>query len=198
MKEIKAVAGERVKLALTFQGEPTPEAVWTKEGQDKPITSSKGLGISLTTTADETKLAFNNITKEQAGTYTLTVSNDSGKETVSSTIIVRGRPSPPENLSASLDGAVCNLYWKLSPDNGGAPIEHYQIERHDSEKGSWMACGRTKDNQFEAKGLLPGRQYKFRVTAVNRYGDSDAAESAEAINVGAPKDDGKDVSGRGT
>ena len=41
----------------------------------------------------------------------------------------------------------------------------------DSEKNSWCACGHTKDNTLSVP-CLPGLQYRFRVTAVNRIGDS--------------------------
>ena len=37
----------------------------------------------------------------------------------------------------------------------------------DSEKNSWCACGHTKDNTLSVP-CLPGLQYRFRVTAVNR------------------------------
>ena len=37
----------------------------------------------------------------------------------------------------------------------------------DSEKNSWCACGHTKENTLSVP-CLPGLQYRFRVTAVNR------------------------------
>ena len=37
------------------------------------------------------------------------------------------RPEPPEGLTASVDGDKCVLMWKRSKDDGGAPIEHYQV-----------------------------------------------------------------------
>ena len=65
------------------------------------------------------------------------------------------------------------------------PLYVRQIERIDSAKGSWLACGRCKANEsdFRAKGLLPGRQYSFRVSAVNRMGESDPAEANEVITI---------------
>lgn len=51
------------------------------------------------------------------------------------------------------------------------------------EKGQWTACGKSPatENTFSARGLLPGRQYKFRVSAVNQYGDSDPAEAKDYV-----------------
>ena len=54
------------------------------------------------------------------------------------------------------EGNKCSLVWKRSPDDGGMPIDYYQVERFDSEKNSWQACGRSKETNFEALGLLEG------------------------------------------
>jgi len=76
-----------------------------------------------------------------------------------------------------VEGSACNLLWKKVKDDGGAPVEYYQIEKFDSEKNAWSACGHTKDNTFDVLGLLPDRDYKFRVCAVNSQGDSDPVTS---------------------
>ena len=55
-------------------------------------------------------------------------------------------------------------------------IPNAQLEKMDSEKNSWCACGHTKDNTLSVP-CVPGLQYRFRVTAVNRIGDSEALTS---------------------
>lgn len=44
-----------------------------------------------------------------------------------------------------------------------------------------MACGKSHGNTFDAKGLMKGHDYKFRVSAVNEHGDSDPTEAKETI-----------------
>ena len=56
-----------------------------------------------------------------------------------------------------------------------------QVERFELDRGCWMACGKSHGNTFDAKGLLQGREYKFRVSAVNEHGDSDPAVAKETI-----------------
>ncbi len=46
-----------------------------------------------------------------------------------------------------------------------------------------MACGKSHGNTFDAKGLLKGHEYKFRVSAVNEHGDSDPIEAKETITM---------------
>ena len=52
-----------------------------------------------------------------------------------------------------------------------------------------MACGKSHDNTFEVKGILPGREYRFRVSAVNEHGDSDATEAPNKICVSLESED---------
>lgn len=59
------------------------------------------------------------------------------------------------------------------------------MERFETEKGDWLACGRSKETTFDAKGLIQGHEYKFRVSAVNKYGYSDTTESNETLLIGA-------------
>ena len=56
-----------------------------------------------------------------------------------------------------------------------------QLEKMDNEKSSWCACGHTLDNTISL-ACLPGLVYKFRVSAVNRLGDSEPLVS-ENISV---------------
>ena len=65
-----------------------------------------------------------------------------------------------------------------------------QVERLDCDKGSWMACGRCKagESEYTALGLLPDRRYRFRVSAVNRMGESEPAEAQETLTVDKEED----------
>ena len=52
-----------------------------------------------------------------------------------------------------------------------------------------MACGKSHGNSFDAKGLMSGLEYKFRVSAVNEYGDSDPTEAKETIKMMSSAED---------
>ena len=59
-----------------------------------------------------------------------------------------------------------------------------------------MACGKAHGNTFDAKGLIKGREYKFRVSAVNEHGDSDPTEAKETVTITASGSDEIDSSVR--
>jgi len=166
-RDVTATAHERIKFEAAVFGEPAPSVAWTK-GED-PVE-----GVHIVNTESSTKIVFDKIKKDQAGTYTLTINNRSGSDTAKFTVKVLDRPAAPEPpMKATMEGSNCVLLWKKVKEDGGMPIEHYQIEKLDSEKDSWCACGHTKDNTYTIKGLLPGHQYTFRICAVNSIGDSD-------------------------
>ena len=62
------------------------------------------------------------------------------------------------------------MYYKLFNNNY---ILKIQIEKMDEERGSWCACGHTKENCYAVRGLVSGHSYRFRICAVNKIGDSD-------------------------
>ena len=128
LHDLVVIAGERVKFDLPFQGIPTPEVTWIKDGdEDTPLETSSDKNLIITNTEHSTKLAINNVAKKHRGKYTVIIKNASGTDTAKGELKVLDRPEPPEGLTASVDGDKCVLMWKRSKDDGGSPIEHYQV-----------------------------------------------------------------------
>merc|ERR1712240_993542 len=159
----------RLKFDVPIFGEPAPEVCWMKG--DEAIQDDRS--ITIMNTESHTKLVFNSISKANEGKYNLVIRNKSGEDSASFSVSVLDRPEAPEGpMKVSIEGTAITLLWKKIKDDGGAPLEHYQLEKIDNEKSSWCACGHTKENTLTVP-CLPGLQYRFRVTAVNRIGDSE-------------------------
>ena len=61
---VRAVAGDRVKFCLPYVGEPAPEIRWVREGEgadgaEQEVQSDRAKAVTLSNTADETKLVRN-------------------------------------------------------------------------------------------------------------------------------------------
>jgi len=192
LHDVTLVFGDRLKFDVPIFGEPAPEVVWTFEpasssggdaNEPVALSSTPDRNVVVTSSDTQAKLVINSVTKKFAGKFVLTVSNASGSDSAKAEVKVLDRPAAPEGLQATVEGTTCSLLWKKSKDDGGAPIEHYQVERFDFERGQWMAVGKSSasDNSFKSRGMLPGREYKFRVSAVNEYGDSDVAEAKDSV-----------------
>lgn len=186
LRDVTASVNDRVKFDLPIFGEPAPTVVWAKG--DTPVEELGDKSIVVTTTDTHTKLVINSLKKCHEGTYHVTISNRSGQDAAKVAIKVLDRPAAPEApMKTTVEGSVCNLLWKKVKEDGGSPIEHYQIEKMDDERGSWCACGHTKDNSYAVRGLLPGRIYRFRICAVNKIGDSDFLTS-DPVSVSEAED----------
>lgn len=190
MRDVTAEAKERIKFDVAIFGEPAPEVTWYKG--EETIEELGDSSIVVMNTETHSKIVFNSITKAHAGSYSIVVRNKSGEDTAKVNVRVLDRPAAPEGpMKTTVEEGNVTLLWKKVKDDGGAPIEHYQLEKKDNEKMTWAACGHTADNTLTLPGLMPGLTYQFRVCAVNRIGDSDPLTS-ENITI-----DGEDALTRG-
>lgn len=93
-----------------------------------------------------------------------------------------GKPEGPLDVSnITKDG--CTLKWKKPKDDGGEPIEAYLVEKFDPDTGIWLPVGKTDGAapEMEVDGLIPGHEYKFRVKAINKEGESEPLETFGSI-----------------
>lgn len=75
----------------------------------------------------------------------------------------------------------CTLKWKKPKDDGGEPIEGYLVEKFDPDTGVWLPVGKTTGPEMKVEGLTPGHEYKFRVKALNKEGESEPLETFSSI-----------------
>jgi hypothetical protein len=83
--------------------------------------------------------------------------------------------------ASDIHSTGCTLKWRRPKDDGGCPIEYYQVEKLDPDTGLWIPCGRSPEPTMDVKGLTPMKEYKFRVCAVNEEGESLPLEGDETI-----------------
>ncbi len=82
------------------------------------------------------------------------------------------------------------LEWKAPASDGGFPVSAYHIQAADVEsKQHFRDFGKVdaKTVKYEVKGLVPGKDYVFRIKAENPVGMSDkAAEILKPVKAGNP------------
>lgn len=69
----------------------------------------------------------------------------------------------------------CTLSWKKPLTDGGSRIICYVLEVLNGED-KYKELMRSKNMQYSAKDLVEGREYNYRVKAVNDSGESAAKE----------------------
>lgn len=75
----------------------------------------------------------------------------------------------------------CKLKWKKPLDDGGEPIDGYLVEKFDPDTGIWLPVGKSDIPEMTVDGLTPGHEYKFRVKALNKEGESEPLETFGTI-----------------
>ena len=79
------------------------------------------------------------------------------------------------------------LAWKPPPDDGGAKIEKYLVEKKPKGSNRWTKVpGILKEPECTAKNLDEGEEYEFRVMAVNEHGESEPLMTTEPIKAKHP------------
>jgi len=79
--------------------------------------------------------------------------------------------------------------WKAPTDDGGAPVEHYRLEKRSKGSNKWQKVpGKipADETQTTARNLDEGEEYEFRVIAVNAHGDSDPLVSSSSVKAKYP------------
>ena len=94
-------------------------------------------------------------------------------------------PLEPENIDANTVG----LKWKPPKDDGGAKILRYVIEKKPKGSDKWSKVpgsipGDTTEG--EAKNLDAGKDYDFRVRAVNENGESEPLQTDRPVTAKHP------------
>ncbi|XP_013148822.1 PREDICTED: twitchin isoform X2 [Papilio polytes] len=187
LRDVTLSAGAALRLEAAVTGEPAPAVEWRY--QNMPLRPSKA--VTIDSPEYFTKLVIRPVRRDDSGEYTVTAVNSSGKDTVTINVVVTDKPTKPEGplqiSDVHKEGAT--LKWKRPKDDGGAPIEYYQVDKLDTETGCWVPCARSEEPKCEVTGLTPGKEYKFRVSAVNSEGESEPLVSETSIVAKNPFDE---------
>lgn len=168
-----------IALDVNISGEPPPTVTWKFNG--KELTSNDEIRID--NIDYNTKFFVMKAKRAQSGRYTVHAKNSVGEDTAEFDITILGKPGKPKGpLEASdITKNGCKLKWQKPEDDGGSPIEYYEIEKLDPLTGQWIPCGKSSEPEFNVTGLQEGKPYKFRVKAVNKEGESDELEQEKPI-----------------
>ncbi|KRF85408.1 twitchin isoform X27 [Drosophila virilis] len=187
LRDVTISAGTALKLDAVITGEPAPKVEW--KFSNYPLQSGKNTTIE--TPDYYTKLVIRPTQRGDSGEYLVTATNSSGKDSVLINVNITDKPTPPNGplQISDVHKEGCHLKWKRPNDDGGTPIEYFQIDKLDPETGYWLPCGRSTEPQADITGLTPGNEYKFRVSAVNAEGESAPLVGEESIIAKNPFDE---------
>lgn len=179
LKPLTIKSGLVVNLDINVAGEPPPKITWFYDG--KELTSNDE--ITIDSSDYKTKFFISKAKRKQSGKYTIVAKNEVGEDTADLEINILGKPGTPKGpLEVSdVHKHGCKLKWKKPDDDGGSPVDYYEIEKLDPLTGQWVPCARSNEPEATITGLQEGKPYKFRVKAVNKEGESEPLETEKSI-----------------
>ena len=94
------------------------------------------------------------------------------------------KPGPPGSPKLKdWSKSYADLCWIKPTRDGGSPILGYSVEAQKSGSAQWDKIN--KDNikicAFRVQGLIEGMEYRFRIRAINKIGESEPRELSETV-----------------
>lgn len=169
--------GGTVSLHIAFRGKPTPLATWSKVDGELPVMAD------VNTTDTFSTLTIEGCTRYEAGKYTLSLENNSGRKSITFTIKVLDTPGPPGAITfKDVTRGALTMMWDAPSNDGGSRIHHYIVDKREASRLAWQEVSSKSSRQMvRVTGLDIGVPYLFRVTAVNQYGQGEPLEMTEPI-----------------
>ncbi|RWS24197.1 twitchin-like protein, partial [Leptotrombidium deliense] len=189
LKNVTLKVGKGHHFDVDIIGEPPPKITWTF-GDDK-LKVMNDDHFKIDNVDYHSDFNLQKAERKHSGKYTITATNEYGSDSVSVDVIVIGKPGKPEGPLDIFDvhKEGCKLEWKKPKDDGGVPIKGYEVEKLDPKSGRWTRCGKTDKTELEVTGLTPGKEYLFRVSAINEEGESEPLEALKPIIAKNPYDE---------
>ncbi|XP_068826587.1 myosin light chain kinase, smooth muscle isoform X5 [Capricornis sumatraensis] len=187
----KVRAGESVELFGKVAGTQPITCTWMKFR--KQIQDSEH--IKVENSEQGSKLTIRAARQEHCGCYTLLVENKLGSRQAQVNLTVVDKPDPPAGTPCASDirSSSLTLSWYGSSYDGGSAVQSYSVEIWDSVDKTWKELATCRSTSFNVQDLLPDREYKFRVRAINVYGTSEPSQESELTALGEkPEEEPKD------
>ena len=121
------------------------------------------------------------------GVYNATafIMNQASGKTVDFIFSPDGSPIPPSSPTSLTATAYSSteifLNWSTPTMSGGSPITAYKIERNDGN--GFNVIQNTLTLTYQDTGLTPGKQYSYRISAINAAGTSDPSNISYATTM---------------
>ncbi|XP_041468950.1 twitchin-like isoform X3 [Lytechinus variegatus] len=189
-REITAVAGEKFRVEISFEGSPPPNITWSRSDKNG-ITVEPTRRITFEDTELSTIMVNSEAERGDAGTYAVTFNNEKGTDTATVRIIVVDKPSAPEGPLAATDVTAdfCRLSWKPPQDDGGSRVTNYVIEKQAAGRSAWTKVSTyVRTTSYDVVNLDEGSVLKFRVMAENQYGVGPPLEGSQPVTIKDPFD----------
>lgn len=172
-------AGSSTVVEIPFVASPKPTVKWSwkpaKAGSQETTPRFKP-----DVAAGLTSLPIGKVKGEDAGDYSVKISNELGDVSVTVHLLVLDKPSPPRNPEITENtGERVVFNWKEPEFKGDKPdaVLEYVVEMRESSMRVASPVATTKELSTPIEDLKIDKTYIFSVAAKNSVGQSDFVEA---------------------
>uniref|UniRef100_A0A3Q4GT05 Fibronectin type-III domain-containing protein n=1 Tax=Neolamprologus brichardi TaxID=32507 RepID=A0A3Q4GT05_NEOBR len=164
-------------LFVTIRGRPEPEVKWSKEGDTLSEQETRKAFTSVFNNCMRNSYKIDNLQEGCFYYFRVLAVNEFGTGLPAETteaIKVSEVPLPPGKIT--LNDVTCSsarLSWEKPAHDGGSKITCYIVEMQAKGDDTWTKCSESKALDAIIDGLTKGKEYFFRVCAVNEKGKSE-------------------------
>merc|ERR1712211_31560 len=118
------------------------------------------------------------LSRKDQGQVTCEASNMNGTAKAKMNLVVYSKPGPPEDrlIVSDINATGCKLSWQATKHTGGLPVD-YLVEKYIVSADAWAKQGVTSSTYLKVNDLETGKEYEFRVFAVNEIGESEGLKT---------------------
>ncbi|KAI8488694.1 Titin-like [Branchiostoma belcheri] len=146
-------AGNPLRLYVPIHGKPTPEVVWTKEGEEE-LTNRAIINNS----PYASEFLIDDTNRTDVGKYTITLKNDTGVAQATVSVRILDTPGKPRNLRAK-------------------DVTNYIVERREMSRQTWSTISVKNPKPIcIIRNMVESNKYYFRVLPENEYGIGEPCE----------------------
>ncbi|CAJ1057448.1 titin-like [Xyrichtys novacula] len=170
-------AGETFIIDADYFGKPLPEVTWLKDGKEIDKVTPR---MEVKNTLTHTTLTVRDCVRVDGGHFTLNLNNTGGSISIPVNVKVLDKPGPPDGLLKVkvVSAEKCNLHWNPPLNDGGANVSHFIIEKRETSRVTWTGVeSHVEALSYKVTKLVPGKEYIFRIAAVNKFGVGEFLES---------------------
>merc|ERR1712203_1317762 len=118
------------------------------------------------------------LSRKDQGHLSCEGSNMNGSAKAKMNLVVYSKPGPPEDrlIVSDINATGCKLSWQATKHTGGLPVD-YLVEKYIVSADAWAKQGVTSSTYLKVNDLETGKEYEFRVFAVNEIGESEGLKT---------------------
>ncbi|XP_066291818.1 titin-like [Branchiostoma lanceolatum] len=180
MKEtIELMGGQPCDFTIPIDGTFKPEITIMKD--NKPIELDER--VKIYTVGNLCKVKIHGAERMDRGKYKIDVKTPKGTDTTNFTVNVKDTPSQPKGpvIFKSVMSDNMEVSWQLPDDDGGAPLQGFELEICQAGKNDWKKIANIKDRKHKVTGLKADTRYQYRVSAINEHGKSVVLKSGKVM-----------------